>query len=403
MRWLVLAVLTCITILNYIDRQAVTILFQPMSAELHLPEGAYATLVTIFLYAYTGMYAVGGWLVDRLGARNGLALALAWWSLATAATAATKGKVSLEWTRLFLAVAQPLVFPAGVKMCAELFPASERAMATGIFSAGSGVGALIAAPLLAGTALQIGWRNAMLLPAVAGLLLVPCWMAVYREKPQMRAAAKVSAIATWGRLLRERSAWALILPRSIGDSLWYFCFFWIPTFLSQSRHLDLKSLAMFGWIPFLFADIGSILGGSLSDALVRRGITPVRARLGVLIAFGIITPLGGFIGAASSLWLVILLLGLLAFASQCWSTNTVALAADLTPTEQVGSLVGLMGTAGGLGGALFSQITGSALRHAGFGITFVFAGLLLPVAISLLLALLPAEKRAAKPMSQQQA
>jgi ACS family hexuronate transporter-like MFS transporter len=387
-RWVLLAVLSLITIINYIDRQAVSILYPTIAHELHLPEQTYTLLVTLFLIAYTAMYSVGGWLVDRIGTRNGLAVALTWWSAATMLTSTAHDAFWLEVFRVMLALGQPIVFSAGVKACAEFFPSRQRAMATGIFSAGSGVGALVAAPALAGIALHAGWRWAMLVPGVAGIILMPVWNWAYSRTMKLPSTAADPPKQSWRQILGQRRTWALVLPRAVGDPLWYFCFFWIPIYLQQARHLGLRELALVGWMPFLFADVGSVMGGSLSDALIRRGRNPVRARLIVIAGSAAVAPLGALIGFVPSLWAAILLMGIVAFVSQCWTITTSALAADIFPRSSIGMVAGMMGTAGGLGAAAFSQTAGNAIHAMGYAPAFVLAALLLPAAATLLVMLL---------------
>ena len=359
-----------------------------MDSELHLPDTTYAQAVTLFLIAYTVMYTIGGWLVDKMGAQWSLALALAWWSVATALTCLVHVSFELYACRILMALAQPIVFSAGVKACVEFFPSQQRAVATGIFSAGSGVGALIATPILAGATLHWGWRIATALPAAAGLVLVPIWLFTYARTTRQAMTQNAAAPISWLVMLRQRTVWALVLPRAIGDPLWYFCLFWMPQYLQQSRHLSLQQIALFGWLPFLFADVGSILGGGLSDTLIRRGIAPPRARVIILLCAALIAPLGILIGFTPSVAVAIVLMGLIAFASQCWTTTTTALAADIFPRSSVGAIVGMMGTAGGVGGAVFAQITGATVQNFGFRPAFVMAALLVPVGFLLLMALL---------------
>lgn len=399
-RWVLLAVLSCITIINYVDRQAVSILYPAIDHELHLPGQTYALLVTLFLVAYTAMYSVGGWLVDRIGTESGLALALVWWSAATMLTGTSHDAFGLEAFRVMLALGQPIVFSAGVKACAEFFPAGQRALATGIFSAGSGIGALVATPILAGIALHAGWRWAMVAPGMVGLILTPLWSWAYRRTARFSLSpVKIVPKDQWDQILRQRRTWALVLPRALGDPLWYFCFFWIPIYLQQARHLGLKQLALVGWMPFLFADLGSVVGGSLSDALIRRGRSPVRARLIVILCGAAVAPIGALIGIVPSLWVAILLMGIVAFVSQCWTITTSALATDVFPRSSIGMVAGMMGTAGGIGAAVFSQAAGTAIRHVGFAPAFVFAVLLMPGAASLLVLLLRSGRGTVNPQT----
>ncbi len=388
-RWVLLGMLSCVTILNFIDRQAVSILYPAITKDLHLPDQTYTRLVTLFLIAYTAMYAIGGWLVDWIGARNGLALALAWWSAATVLTALVHGAFWLEVLRIMLAVGQPLVFSAGVKACAEFFPTQQRALATGIFSAGSGVGALLATPLLSVIAIHVGWRLAMATPGIVGFILAPAWIWAYNLSPKLAVTpGEAVARAGWHQLIRQRKTWALVFSRAIGDPLGYFCFFWIPIYLEQARHLDLKQIALVGWIPFLFADLGSVAGGGLSDALIRRGQQPPRARILVLVGCAGAAPLGAWIGFVNSLWVAILLMGLIAFISQCWTTTTAVLATDIFPQSSVGRITGMTGTAGGLGATVFSQLSGKTLHSFGFAPVFASAALLVPAALILLVLML---------------
>ncbi len=354
-KWILLVALSSITVINYIDRQTVSILYPAMTKELHFPQQTYTALVTLFLIAYTAMYTVGGWLVDKIGAKMGLAIALVWWSAAMPLASMVNTAFWLEIYRVMLALGQPIVFSAGIKACAELFPPQQRALATGVFSAGSGIGALLATPILASITLHAGWRIAMAVPGLVGFLLVPVWIVSYNATPRQPSEMPSGNANSggWADVLRKRSAWALILSRAVGDPLWYFCFFWIPIYLQQARHLDLKQIALFGWLPFLFADLGCVLGGSLSDALIRRGVEAKRSRLLVLISIACAAPLGALIGFTPSLWEAILLMGLLAFISQCWTTNVAALATDIFPPSSVGMVAGMLGTAGGLGAAVF--------------------------------------------------
>ena len=282
-RWALLSVLSCVTIINYVDRQALSILYPAISRELHLPAQTYTLLVTLFLVAYTVMYSIGGWLMDRIGTCKGLALALVWWSVATMLTGAAHTTFSLEAFRVMLALGQPLVFWQGSRL-ARVFLPQQRALATGIFSAGSGCRGL------GGCAYSCDGR-------------ITCWMALGHVPARGPGCVSGSCVdmglpphrwlpltetdilprQPWSQILRQRRTWALVLPRAIGDPLWYFCLFWIPIYLQQARHLGLRDLALIGWVPLSTCRPGSMIGGSLSDALIRCGRNPVRARLTVIV------------------------------------------------------------------------------------------------------------------------
>jgi MFS transporter, ACS family, hexuronate transporter len=357
--------------------------------ELSLSEADYANVVTAFLASYTVMYSVSGRLLDRFGVRVGLAACVGWWSLATMLTARATNAFSLAAYRFLLGVGEPGIFPGGVKVCGEWFPHRLRAFAIGFFSSGSAVGALIAPPLIAWITLSYGWRMAFLLPGAVGLIWLPLWLLVYRPN---RAKAEITGptalpARSWGQLMRERRVWALVLPRLVSDPVWYLYLFWLPDYLQRERGLSLREIGMYGWIPFLFADLGAMGGGALSDALVRRGWMPRRARITILVMVGCLAPLGALVGFLPTTATAIALTCLIAFLTQCWATNTSALTADTFQPGETGTVAGMMGTAGSLGGVLFAQLLGAAIAAFGYSSAFVLGAVMHPLAVVLLLLL----------------
>lgn len=398
-RWFIVGLLGLATTVNYIDRQTLSILSPLLRKELHLTDSDYANVVTAFLVPYTIMYAVGGRLMDAIGVRLGLTLSLAWWSLATMLTGFAQSVFSLGAVRFLLGIGEPCVYPAGVKVCGEWFPPRLRATATGIFSSGSAVGAILAPPLVAWLAIQFEWRYAFVIPGILGLLWLPFWWWFYRplhqypgvtpaEVAEIHGAQTARLQAPWRELWRQRTIWGLVLPRMFSDPVWYFYIFWLPDYLQRERHLTLAQVGLYGWIPFLFADLGHIGGGALSDWLTRRGIAPVRARIGVLLGVGCLAPLGALAGVVPSIQMAIAVTCLIAFLTQCWSTNTATLAADVLPTESTATVFGVMGMAGSLSGAVFAQILGFVIHNFGYSAAFALAALLHPCAATILFVLL---------------
>ncbi len=379
-RWVIAGLLCAATIINYIDRQTLSILSPLLRKEFNLSEYDYSNIVTAFLVSYTVMYSVGGRVMDALGVRLGLVLSLAWWSVATMLTGFARGAVSLGAFRFLLGVGEPCVYPAGVKVCGEWFPPNLRATAAGIFSSGSAIGALLAPPVVAWLTLQFGWRYAFIIPGVMGLLWLPAWWLIYRP---LAVTTKVAG-PRWRDLLRQRTVWGLLLPRLFSDPVWYFYIFWLPDYLQRERHLSLKEIGIYGWIPFLFADLGNVGGGMLSDWLVRRGMTPARARIAVLVGVGCLAPLGALAGIAPTAATAIAVTCLVAFLTQCWATNTATLAADIIPNEAAASVFGLMGTAGSLAGACFAQLLGYVISTFGYPAAFALAALMHPCAATIL-------------------
>lgn len=394
-RWLIVALLAAATTVNYIDRQTLSILSPQLRAELHLTEHDYANIVTAFLIPYTIMYAVGGRLMDLLGVRLGLTLSLAWWSVATMLTGFARGAVSLGVFRALLGIGEPCVYPAGVKVCGEWFPPTLRGVATGIFSSGSALGAILAPPVVAWLTLQFGWRYAFIVPGALGLVWLPLWWWLYRplsdhpavtpaERLQILQAEPPPAPVNWRELATNPVVWGLCLPRFFSDPVWYFYLFWLPGYLQTERGLSLKEVGLYGWIPFLFADLGNIGGGAISDTMIRRGVAPTRARIYTLLGVGCLAPLGALAGIAPSIVTVIAITCLVAFLTQCWSTNTAALASDILPNRLTGTVFGLMGMCGSLAGAFFAQILAVVIGQFGYSAAFALAALMHPCAAAIL-------------------
>jgi ACS family hexuronate transporter-like MFS transporter len=380
-RWVIAGLLCVATTINYIDRQTLSILSPLLRKELHLSEYDYANIVTAFLVSYTVMYSAGGRVMDALGVRLGLVLSLGWWSIATMLTGFARGAMSLGAFRFLLGIGEPCVYPAGVKVCGEWFPPRLRATGTGIFSSGSTIGAILAPPLIAWLTIRFGWRYAFLIPGTLGLLWLPAWWLIYRPLAQVPVEARKPRLLD---LLRRRTVWGLVLPRLLSDPVWYFYIFWLPDYLQRERHLSLAEIGFYGWIPFLFGDLGHLCGGMLSDSLVRRGLAPARARILVLVGVGCLAPLGALAGVVPSAAWAIAVTCLVAFLAQCWATNTATLTADVIPNDATGSVFGLMGTAGSLSGACFAQVLGYVIHTFGYPAAFALAALLHPCAATVL-------------------
>jgi ACS family hexuronate transporter-like MFS transporter len=272
-----------------------------------------------------------------------------------------------------------------VKVSGEWFPDRLRATATGIFSSGSALGAILAPPIIAWITLQFGWRYAFLIPGFLGLLWLPAWWLIYR--PAAIASQQPRSVG-WLQLLRRREVWGLVLARLFSDPVWYFYLFWLPDYLQRERHFSLAQIGLYGWIPFLFADLGNLGGGALSDFLVRRGIAPRRARLMVLTGVACVAPAGALAGIAPSAAAAIAVTCVVAFLTQCWSTNTATLVAEVMSNSEAGSAMGMMGTAGSLAGACFAQILGVVIHAFGYPAAFALTAMLHPCAALVLLGML---------------
>lgn len=382
-RWWPIGLLFCATLLNYVDRQTLSVLSGTLRRELALTEADYSNAVSAFLLAYGAMYAIGGRWVDRVGVRLGVFACVTWWSIAAMLTSLAQGARSLAACRFLLGVGEPVIYPAGLKASATLFDPARRAMAMGVVSSGSSVGAIVAPPLIAFLTLHFGWRAAFILPGAAGLILAAVW---YKTFP-VAHVSNTTAPIPFAQLIRRREVWSLVAPRLFSDPVWYFYIFWLPDYLQRVRGLSLAEIGYYGWIPFLFADLGAIGGGAISDFLIRRGIEPRRARRLVLYGVGVLAPLGALSATVASVPVAMGFMCIAACLTQVWAVNIATLGAEvLTPAEAASNL-GLMGAAGSLAGALFSQILAAVISSLGYTAAFAMAAAMHPVAALVLATL----------------
>lgn len=389
LRWLIVAWLTLSTVLNLIDRQTLSILAPFLRERFGLSpqdwQRAYANIVSAFLVSYTVMYAVGGRLVDRIGERTGMALCIVWWSVCTMLTSMARSAFGLGGVRFLLGIGEPANYPAALRACTRWFPKAERGLPIAIFSSGSSAGNAIAPPLVASLTLAFGWRAAFILPGALGLLWTIVWLRLYRvpeehpavtldERLALRDAEPIAVHERWIDLLRDRNVLALVLARFVSDPVWYFYLFYMPDYLKNERGFNLKDMAFFAWIPFVFGMCGGMAAGAISDWLIRRGWQPVTARTRVLYLSALAAPLGMLTTRATSAAAAIALMAVVAFIVYCWFINTAAVIPDLFSDRVVGSVLGLMGTAGSGAGILFAQLVGYILSRYSYAPAFLLTG-----------------------------
>ena len=291
LRWAILAMLFAATVLNYVDRQTLSILASQVQKDLGIDDLGYARIVQSFLIAYALSYLGAGWVTDKLGAKLTLALFLGWWSLANMATGWVRNAAQLGFARLMLGIGEPGVYTAGPKAVAEHFPLQERGFAIGVYTAGAMIGATIAPPLIAWLSLQYGWRAAFVVTGAAGFVWLAVWLLVYRS-PDGAEPARTKEPIRWGPILRDRRVWGLAVARMIADPVWYFYLFWFPKYLTDERGMGLMQVASVAWIVYLAADVGSIGGGWFSGRLIRAGIAPARSRLIAMTCAAAVAPIG---------------------------------------------------------------------------------------------------------------
>ena len=383
LRWYIVALLCLSTELNYLDRQALSVLAQTIKNELHLSVIQYSDITSAFLFTYTAMYFVSGRLVDFFGTRRSLAFFVSGWSVATILHFFARTPLHLAGCRALLGAMEPGNFPAGVKAVAEWFPARERAMAVGIFNAGTAIGAALSAPLVSWVALTWGWRTAFVVTGALGFFWVAAWLRFYRsprQHPNLSAGelalieegapvpAQVVA-APLREILRLRPAWACIVARMLTDPVTYFFVFWTPLFLQQEKGFNLAAIGMYSWIPFLALALGNLAGGAVPGGLMHRGWTLNRARKTTMFAASCVVTVSCLaIARSTSPAAALTLISLAMFCHAAWANMTLPV--EVLPHNMIGSVTGLAGGMGGVVGILTQQLIGWTVQHFSFAPVF---------------------------------
>jgi len=381
-RWSLCWLLFAATALSFLDRQVLSVLAPTITKEFSLSSEAYSRVLFAFQASYTVMFALGGRLVDILGTRIGMAACIGVWSLASAAHSLVRNGLMLGAARFLLGVGEGGCFPAATKGAAEWFPAEGRALAMGVATGGSALGAVIAPPLVAWAGARLGWRMAFQMTGLLGAIWLAIWMAVAPKKPKAAIDAPRTPVIAW---LSQPSVLWILFARFLFDPVFYFYMFWIPQYLSKERHMSVAQIGSSFWIPFLVLGVSQVLGGRVSDLLVKRGWEPVRARRVVLGAAAFLTPASWLAALTSQAEWAIVLMCVLMFAHGFWITNFLGLVGDFYPREAIGTITGLTGTAGGIGGMLSSLAIGAAVDRFSFTPVFAVSGILYPLAFAAIL------------------
>jgi len=401
-RWVICAVLFLGMTKNYMDRQVIGVLKTTLQSDLHWSEIDYGNLVFAFQAAYAVGLVIAGRLIDRLGTRLGYALAVIFWSFAAMAHGLAQSVTNFITARAALGFTESAVFPASLKAAAEWFPQRERSLATGIFNAGTNVGALITPVVVPFITLRWGWRWAFLLVGGSGFLWLALWLWIYRlpeEHPQCGNAElrlirsdpppPVSNIR-WSQLLHHKQTWAFMLIKAMTDPVWWFYLFWAPDFLQRSHGLTLSQVGLPVLMIYLIADAGSVGGGWISSAGLKHGWTVNAARKTALLICALCALPILFVPGARSTWSAVFLIGIAAAAHQGYSANLLTLPSDMFPQRAVASVVGLGGMAGAASGMLVAKILSHHLQSTGsYRTPFFIAGAAYLTALTVFHTLLP--------------
>jgi ACS family hexuronate transporter-like MFS transporter len=363
------------TVINYLDRQTLSVAAPVLREQFHMSNQEYSRVVFAFLLAYTISNGFSGTVIDRLGTRLGYALCIAVWSAAAMLHSLATGPLFLAATRFLLGIGEAGNWPAGVRVVAEWFPERERALASGIFNSGSSVGAILAPPVVAWIILSSGWRAAFLLVGLCGIVWLLVWWPTYRV-PEAGLDETVSpAISPW-RLFRTRFVWSFTLAKVFMDPVWYFYIFWFPEYLKNARHFSMQSIGKFGWIPFMVAGLGNLLGGWLCGWLLKRGWPVTIARKASVTFFAVL-----MLTAIPAVLVsdVRLSIGLVSIAMAGYTGSLAIMLtypADVFPRNLVGSVWGLASMGAGFGGMIFTLITGWVVDHYSYVPVFIGFGIL---------------------------
>jgi ACS family hexuronate transporter-like MFS transporter len=405
LRWYVAALLFTATVINYVDRQVLSIVAPVLTKELALSPVEYAAILQAFLWAYTVMYLVSGVIVDRWGTRLSLAAFMLWWSVSNMLHAFATSAFSLGAFRLLLGIGEPGNFMAATRVSSEWYPPKERAFVNGLVNAGAAVGAIISAPLVVWINHRYGWRWAFVITGAFGLVWLVAWLLLYHlpEKHRWITVEELTAIRgpesaassgprmRWLDLLAIRQTWGLFLARFLSNPVWWFYLFWLPKYLVENRGFTMIEMGMLAWMPYLTADLGSLFGGIASGWLVRRGWPVLRARAAIMLPFAFLMPVSIIVAYARSSAVALAVICLVTFSHMAWMTNLTTVTNDLYPKRVVGSVAGIAAFGNGLGGAIFTAITGYVVQSFSYDAIFIVMGFLHPTAFLLFRLLVPPE------------
>jgi ACS family hexuronate transporter-like MFS transporter len=355
---------------NYMDRQILGILAPVLQAELGWSESEYGHIVTAFQAAYALGLLGCGWLVDRIGTRWGLIVAVSLWSVASATHGVARSVGQFALARFGLGLSEAANFPASIKSVSEWFPQRERALAIGIFNSGSNLGAIVAPLIVPFIALQYGWQTAFFVLGAAGFLWVGVAMVLFRpprasERPVECNPATTSTALSWRVMLRRRETVAFACAKFLTDPVWWFFLYWIPKYLHSTFGVELSGMGLPLVVIYLFADVGSIGGGWWSGRLIGKGLAPLVARRRVMLWCALLTLMVMVLAYRADLWVAVAVLSLATAAHQAWSANLFSTVTDSVPQAGVASVVGIGGMAGALGGMLLAQVAGYSLELTG--------------------------------------
>ncbi|WP_426294953.1 MFS transporter [Dyadobacter endophyticus] len=390
-RWWVVFLVFIATGLSFLDRQVLSIAVIRIQKEFGFSDVEYGWVNTSFLLSYALMFTVGGWLIDRIGAKKGLGIAVGVWSVANALHGVMANLPQLLAFRFLLGLGEGACFPGAAKTVYEWFDQKERALANGIAIGGSAIGAVIAPPLTIWISNSYGWRAGFVLPGLIGIAWVAIWLLIpWRQKAgAINEARQDTFKVPFRAVLRQHETWVFVLMRFLLDPVMYFMMFWIPKYLSEARNVPFEQIGSLFWIPFLALGISNILGGLFSDQLVKKEVSTNRARkmiMGCAAALTLAVPMTEY---TSSVAIAVALMALYMFAHGCWITNYITAISDVFGPGATSTVVGLSGTAGALSSLILNPMIGKIVQEYSYKPLWIASGLLYPIAFLAFILLIP--------------
>jgi ACS family hexuronate transporter-like MFS transporter len=377
-RWTICALLFFATTINYLDRAVLGLLAPLLQKEIGWTAIEYGYITTVFQAAYAVGLVVLGRLIDRYGTKIGYAVAIVAWSLSAMGHALAATVIGFGVARMFLGLSEGGNFPAAIKAIAEWFPKKERALATGIFNSGANIGAVVAPAVVPWLTVTYGWQAAFIATGAIGFLWLFLWLPLY-DRPEQSKRLKKEELdhilsdpeeppaekVRWLHLLKYRQTWAFVIGKFMTDPVWWFYLFWLALFLNNNFGLSLTQLGLPLIVIYMMTTVGSVGGGWISSALIKRGVAIAKSRrIAMLICAILVVPVV-FAANITNMWLAVVIIGLAAASHQGWSANIFTIASDLFPKKAIGSVVGLGGMAGAVGGMIFMTSTGYIVEATG--------------------------------------
>ncbi len=393
-RWFIVSLLFVATGLSFLDRQVLSIAIIKIQEEFGITDVQYGMVNTSFLISYALMFTLGGWLIDKIGSKTGLALSVGLWSIANCMHGFMTSFNQLLAFRFLLGMGEGGCFPGAAKTVYEWFDKKERALANGVAIGGSAIGAVVAPPLTIWLTSLYGWRGGFILPGLVGILWVVVWLWVpWKSTATSSTTTQIPILrpvhVPFAKLLRNNQVWVLIVIRFLLDPVFYFLMFWIPKYLSEVRHVSFERIGSLFWIPFLALGVANIIGGGLSDHLIKRGFTINKARksiMGVAAALTLVTPLVEWV---ASVEVAIALMSVFMFAHGFWITNYITSISDIFGERATSTVVGLSGTAGAISGLLLNPLMGLVIQNYTYRPLWIASGLMYPLAFLVFIIFIP--------------